>query len=52
MKILESIATFFGILLVLAFVVSVKSCQCEHRAGNGIESTYHPVYGCEFQIKG
>ena len=51
MKILESIATICGIILLWGFVVSVRSCQCDHRAGNGIESTFHPIYGCQFQVK-
>lgn len=52
MKILESLATFFAVIFILCFGMSVRSCQCEHRAGNGIVSTYDPIYGCSFQVKG
>lgn len=52
MEVFERIAAVFGIMLLLAFVLSVKSCQCDHRAGNGVASHYNPIYGCEFSVKG
>lgn len=51
MEYLEKLAAFFGIIFLLIFVFSIKSCQCQHRSGDGIQSEYHPIYGCMFSKK-
>lgn len=49
MEILESLAKFFGIILLIAFIISIRSCQCDMRAGDGLTSHYNPIIGCVFE---
>lgn len=39
------------LLLIIGFVVifSIRSCECNLRAGNGISSHYNPFLGCVFE---
>lgn len=38
---------FIVFLIIVGF--SIKGCQCDLRAGNGIISHYNPFLGCVFE---
>ena len=39
------------LLLIFGFmaIFSIRSCECNLRAGNGISSHYNPFLGCVFE---
>ena len=39
------------LLIIIGFVVifSIRSCECNLRAGNGLSSHYNPFLGCVFE---
>lgn len=39
------------LLIIVGFVVifSIRSCECNLRAGNGLSSHYNPFLGCVFE---
>ena len=41
----EAILAIIGIIATL----SIRSCECNLRAGNGISSHYNPFLGCVFE---
>lgn len=47
----ESVAKFIFAILAIICVFGVKSCECNMRAGAGMEATYSPFLGCMFDVK-
>lgn len=43
----EVILAIIGVIAIL----SIRSCECNLRAGNGISSHYNPFLGCVFESK-
>lgn len=39
----------FLFVVTLGVVMSIASCQCKLRAGDGISSHYNPLLGCVFE---